>query len=230
MTTPRILIVSTVQATIPPWTSAFPRSHWDLTIDSGLTNIAQRLSEETPDILVIDIEPPEPDILDLIRSIRREVVVPILLLTSINTDDFLLEAYDLGVDECIQKPIKPPLLRAKLKAWLRHTWSMYIRLLDPLFVGKIKLIPADRTIVIESSNPIQLTNLEFRLLYYLLGRRNHIVTTEELCQRIWLERDGGDVQALKNVVYRLRKKIEANPHAPHYLRTVVGVGYEFVVQ
>lgn len=56
------------------------------------------------------------------------------------------------------------------------------------------------------------------------------MTIEELCQLIWFDRDGGDAMALKNVVYRVRKKIEADPHAPQYLRTVVGIGYEFVVQ
>ena len=105
-----------------------------------------------------------------------------------------------------------------------------VGLLDPLFVGNVKLIPIDRTIVIDDSEPIHLTNLEFRVLYHLLSRRDHIMTTEELCQRIWLDRHSGDSKALKNVVYRLRKKIEVNSHAPQYLCTVAGVGYKFVVR
>jgi len=199
-------------------------------MESELTNITQRLSEITPDLLVIEIESVQSTGLDIIRKVRREVVIPILLLTSIDSDDFLLEAYDAGVDDCILKPISPHLLRAKFKAWLRHSWSMPVGLLDPLVVGKARLIPTDRTIVIDNFEPVHLTNLEFRMLYYLLGRRNHIMTTEELCQRIWLDRDGGDARALKNVVYRLRRKIEENPQDPYYLRTVAGVGYEFVVQ
>lgn len=141
-----------------------------------------------------------------------------------------MAAYDVGVDDCILKPISPRLLYAKLKAWMRHTWSMPVGLLEPLFVGEIKLIPIDRAIVFGKMEPIHLSNLEFRLLYYLVGRRNHIMATEELCQLIWFDRDGGDAMALKNVVYRVRKKIEADPHAPQYLRTIAGIGYEFVVQ
>lgn len=228
--TPRVLIISNVQVTSPYWDSIFPPSHWHLWLESKLTNIMQRLSEITPDLLAIEIDSAQSTGLNLIRKIRREAVIPILLLTDISNEDFLMSAYDVGVDDCILKPISPPLLRAKIKAWLRHSRTVPVGLLDPLVVGKINLIPADRTIVIEGSEPIQLTNLEFRLLYYLLGRRNHIMTTEELCQRIWLDRDEGDSAALKNVVYRLRKKIEANPHVPQYIRTVAGVGYEFVVQ
>lgn len=230
MTPPRILIVGNDQAAMPDWATAFSRAHWKLMVESGLTNILQRLSDETPDLLVIDVELAEKNILHLIRSIRRETFIPILLLTSISTYDFMLEAYAVGVDDFIQKPIKSPLLRAKFKAWLRHAWGIHIGLLDPLIVGEVKLTPTNRVVVIGVADPVRLTNLEFRLLYYLLGRRNHVVTTEELCRRIWLEQGGGDAAALKNVVYRLRKKVEANPHSPQYLRTVAGVGYEFIVE
>lgn len=229
MITSRILIVSNAQAATSLW-SSFPQGHWDLSLESKLTNITQRLSEITPDILVIEIDTTEFNVLDHIRNIRREAVIPILLLTSIGTDDFLMAAYDVGVDDCIIKPISPHLLYAKFKAWLRHSRSIPVGLLDPLIVGNTKLIPTDRAIVINNGEHIHLTNLEFRLLYFLLGRPIHAMTTEELCQRVWFDRDGGDAGALKNVVYRLRKKIETDPHIPQYLRTVVGIGYEFVVQ
>lgn len=199
-------------------------------MERRLSKIAQRLSEIAPDLLVIEIEASQDNGLIAIRKLRREAVIPILLLTSTTSDEFLIEAYEVGVDDCILKPISPILLRAKLKAWLRHSRSVPVNLLDLLVVGNVTLIPTDRTIVIERADPIQLTNLEFRLLYYLLGRRNHVMTTDELCQHIWLDRDGGDSAALKNIVYRLRKKIEADPHIPQYLRTVAGIGYEFVVQ
>lgn len=230
MATPRILIVRSDQTTSPDWDIVLPASHWNVWIEGKLSKVVQRLSEIAPDLLVIEIEQAWTSDLNQIRKIRREAVIPILLLTSLQDADHLLRAYEVGVDDCILTPADPTLLRAKLKAWLRHSRSIPVGLLEPLFIGKINLAPADRTIVIESSEPIQLTNLEFRLLYYLLSRRNHIMTTDELCQRVWLDRDGGDTAALKNVVYRLRKKIEADPHTPQYLRTVTGVGYEFIVR
>ena len=224
----KILIVSCVQDAASLW-STFPRSHWDISLESRLTNITQRLSEITPDMLVIEIETPDFEILEHIRNIRREAVIPILLMTSISTDEFLMEAYEAGVDDCILEPIHPDLLHAKFKAWLRHSRSMPVGLLEPLFAGAIRLVPTARAVIIENGEPIHLTNLEFRLLYFLLSRRNHIMTTEDLCQRVWFDRGGGDALALKNVVYRLRRKIEADPRVPRYLRTVAGVGYELMV-
>jgi two-component system KDP operon response regulator KdpE len=229
VTTPKILVVSNLQAAASFWFS-FPRSHWDIVLESRLTSITQRLSETTPDLLVIEIDNAEFAGLDLIRKVRGEAVIPILLITSIISNDFLMEAYDVGVDDCILKPINPYLLFAKFKAWLRHSRSIPVGLLDPLIVSNIELIPTERTVVINSGEPIHLTNLEFRLLHFLLSRRIHVMTTEELCQRVWIDRDGGDAEALKNVIYRLRRKIEADPHFPQYLRTVAGIGYEFVVQ
>jgi two-component system KDP operon response regulator KdpE len=198
-------------------------------VETDLTRVTQLLSATTPDLLVFEIEGAGPDTLNLIGNVRRESVIPILLLTSARAEDFLIAAYDVGVDECILKPLSESLLRSKLRAWLRHSWSMPVAMLDPLSAGNIKLNPAERTIVINGREAIHLTNLEFRLVYYLLGKRNHIMTTEELCQRIWSGRNGGDALALKNVIYRLRKKIETDPYAPHLIRTVTGVGYEFVV-
>lgn len=230
MTTPRILLVRSTIRSILEWDLIFSRPHWILIEESELANVAERMSEIAPDILVIEIETQESSGLLLIKNIRMEAVIPILLLTSIKADEFLLEAYDFGVDDCILQPINPRLLRAKIKAWLRHSRSFPVGLLDPLHIGIIELIPADRTIIIKGAEPVHLSNLEFRMLYYLLGRRNHVMTTEELCQRVWLDSEGGDAMALKNVVYRLRKKIETDPHTPEYLRTVAGIGYEFVVQ
>ena len=74
---------------------------------------------------------------------------------------------------------------------------------------------------------VPLTNLELRLLYYLMNRPGQIVTIEELNQKVWGYSAEADNTMLKNVVYRLRRKIETDPHAPRFLLTVYGVGYRF---
>ena len=101
-------------------------------------------------------------------------------------------------------------------------------MLDPLMVGNFHLIPSDRALQLGKSDPIHLTNLELRLLYYLMGRPGRTVSTEELCRRVWGHGAGGDVATLKNLVYRLRPKIEAEPAHLHYVHTVVSVGYQFI--
>jgi DNA-binding response OmpR family regulator len=179
-----------------------------------------------PDLLVCDIEPEELG-LGLITELRDEAVLPILFLTSNPSDNFLLEAYNAGVDECVSKPIHPPVLEAKIKAWLRHASNVPVDVLSTLKVDDLQLIPSDRIVILDDRGPIHLTNLELRLLYYLMGRPGRTVTIEELCQHVWGQNQG-DATTLKNLVYRLRRKIEADPSHPHLVSTVSGVGYRFL--
>jgi DNA-binding response OmpR family regulator len=139
----------------------------------------------------------------------------------------MLEAYEAGVDDYILKPIEPSLLYAKIKAWLRRTWSIPIGMLDALKVGDIRFLPAERTLLLNGQPPIRMTNLELRLMYYLMSHAGRTITAEELCQRVWgTDRDVSKT-TLKNVVYRLRLKLEPDPTHPQYIRTVSGVGYQF---
>jgi two-component system OmpR family response regulator len=100
-------------------------------------------------------------------------------------------------------------------------------MLDSLRVGDLVFNPADRMILLDGREPVHLTNLELRLMFYLLSHPGRTLTAEDLCQRVWGNYTDGNKITLKNVVYRLRSKIEADPAHPHYIRTVSGVGYQF---
>jgi two-component system response regulator MtrA len=100
--------------------------------------------------------------------------------------------------------------------------------LDPLKVGKVNLVPSDRTVVIETGTPIRLTNLEMRLLYILMGRPGRTITAEELIQKVWGYSEEADNTVLKNVIYRLRRKIEVDPANPVVIQTISGVGYKLL--
>src|SRR5688572_32015012 len=223
---PRILIVSNLRTTLPLWAFNITQ-RLNVDLETNPANTIEHWAQKLPDMVVFDMDS-ESLAIELIRKLREEAILPILLLTSIRSDTFMLEVYQAGVDECILKPIHPALFLAKIKAWLRRSWNVPVDMLDPLRVGSFHLIPLDRALQIDNSGPIHLTNLELRLLYYLMGRLDHTVTTEELCQRVWGPNGGGDVATLKNLVYRLRHKIEKNPTQPQYVHTVAGVGYQLL--
>ncbi len=224
---PKILIVSNLQTTSPLWAFNVTKQRWDITLETHPAKAIQRWAELLPDLIVCDIDSDSLSI-DLITKLRDEAVLPILLLTSNHSDQFLLEAYEAGADECVLKPIHPLLFEAKLKAWLRRSSNVSVDVLDTLRVGNFHLVPSNRSLELDDGGPIHLTNLELRLLYYLMARPRRTVTTKELCQHIWGNRIDGHVATLKNLVYRLRHKIEADPAHPYYVRTVVGVGYQFI--
>ena len=222
---PKILFIANGEGT-GPGALQFIRKYLQVVLESQPARALQRWIDEAPDLIVIDIEPVELLALSVVTQLREQAVIPILLLSSIQTVKFILEAYEAGVDEYIAKPIEPSLLHAKVKAWLRRTWSIPVGMLDALKVGDIRFIPAERTLLLEGQPPIRMTNLELRLMYYLMSHAGRTITAEELCQRVWGSDRDVTSSTLKNVVYRLRLKLEPDPTNPHYIRTVGG-GYQF---
>ena len=222
---PKILFISNGQTTAA-WALKFLKQYLQVVLESHPAQAFQRWADEAPDMMIVDIEPLEPLALKVISQLREQAVIPILLLGSIQSIEFILEAYEAGIDEYILKPIEPSLLHAKIKAWLRRTWSIPVSMLDALKVGDIRFVPAERTLILEGQPPIRMTNLELRLMYYLMSHAGRTITAEELFQRIWGTDREVNKTTLKNVVYRLRLKLEPDPTHPHYIRTVAG-GYQF---
>ena len=226
---PKILIVSDLQTVSPLWAFNLTPQHWDIGVESHPAKAVERWAEFLPDLIVCDIDSASTSI-DLITKLRKEAALPILLLTFNSSDQFLLEVYEAGVDECVLKPIQPLLFEAKIKSWLRRSSSVPVEVLETIKVDELRIIPADRAVVLDDRDPIRLTNLELRLLYYLMGRPGRTLTTKELCERVWSHHDIGDPATLKNLVYRVRRKIEADPAHPQYIHTVAGIGYRFLVK
>ena len=222
---PKILFISNGQTTVP-WALKFLKQHLQVVLESHPAQAFQRWADEAPDLIIIDVEPVEWLALSVVNQLREQAVIPILLLGSIQTIKFMLDAYEAGVDEYILKPIEPSLLHAKVKASLRRTWSIPVGMLDALKVGDIHFVPAERTLILNGQPPIRMTNLELRLMYYLMSHAGRTITAEELCQRVWGPDREVSKTTLKNVVYRLRLKLEPDPTNPHYIRTVGG-GYQF---
>jgi DNA-binding response OmpR family regulator len=222
----KILLISNVQTTSPLWAFSSIQQRWNIILETHPAKAVERWAEELPDLIICDVDP-EASSLEVTVRLRDLSILPILLLTSNSSEKFMLEAYAAGADECILKPIHPKLFEAKVKAWLRRATFAPVGVLESLKLDDILLIPADRAVVVDDRAPIHLTNLELRLLYYLMGHPGRIVPTEELCQHVWGPGSEVDANTLKNLVYRLRHKIEEDPNHPHYVHTVVGVGYQF---
>jgi two-component system OmpR family response regulator len=153
-------------------------------------------------------------------------VAPILLFLPGHHETRILDAYADGVDEVVVKPISPPIFLAKIMAWMRRSWIMPTDGLMLVKAGKYKLDPARRCVFDPNDHETKLTNLEFRLLHILMSRPGHIFLVDDLIETIWGGYGHGDQGLLKNVVYRLRKKVEKDPSHPLLLQTHQG-GYSF---
>jgi two-component system, OmpR family, KDP operon response regulator KdpE len=224
---PKVMIVSNQQTTGPLWVFSLQQLKLNVVLESVPANTLARCEAESPALIILDINLPETQILELIRILRAELLTPLLLLAPARSDEFILEAYEAGVDDCIPKPISHSLFQAKAKVWLRRFGSISTDVISPISAGTLQLFPAEKIVVQKNGDMVHLTNLELRLLYFLMNRAGRTVSAEELYRRVWGYSSETDTTMLKNVIYRLRRKIEADPANPQLIQTVTGAGYRF---
>ncbi len=200
-------------------------------IDCSLVELAALGQAQRPwrvfDLVVIDVSGPGVDGIELTRQVRNQVANPILLFTSNRDESHILDAYQAGVDECIVKPVGPQLFLAKVRAWLRRSWAIPGRPLSRVELGAVQLDPARQAVSRKQGAPVRLTDLEFGVLYLLMSHPGQALPADVIVQRVWGLSGEGDGALLKNVVYRLRRKIEPDPGHPRYLQTVGRKGYLF---
>ncbi len=187
----------------------------------------QAWQDEIPDLIVIDAPCVQVDPVALCRQIRAESVIPLLLLLQAQNEEKILDAYRAGADEVIIKPVSPAMFLAKINAWLRRTWTIPAEALETLNVGELSLDPARRKVFLAGGDSVKLTNLEFRLLHVLMAHPGWVLESDSLVERVWGYSGDGDKTLLKNVVYRLRRKLESDPARPRYILTEPGAGYKF---
>ena len=223
---PKIFVLCDRNDTAPLWGYVLRQQGLVAILETDLEKAVEHWASEMPELVVIDLNNGRQDPLELCRQFRSSSVAPVLLILPTYHETQILDAYAIGVDDVLVKPVSPPILMAKLMAWLRRSWIMPTEGLESVKVGKYRLVPVLRGLVDPNDVHIRLTNLEFRMLHLLMSRPGHVFPAEEIIQSIWGGYGNGDHVLLKNVVYRLRKKIEVDPTNPCILKTWPG-GYSF---
>jgi DNA-binding response OmpR family regulator len=192
----------------------------------GTTALAL-FASEGPDLIVLDINMPGASGFKVCETIRTQSAVPIMMLTARNEEEDLVRALELGADDYLTKPFSPRTLLARIKALMRRAG---METAGPLASGRVKLNVEDHTVQIGAGEAVRLTKLELRLLQMLLVNAGRTVGSDRLLVHIWGHRNSGDRQLLKQLVHRLRQKIEKDPSLPEILQTATGAGYKLVVE
>jgi DNA-binding response OmpR family regulator len=181
---------------------------------------------EAPDLVVLDINMPGASGFKVCETIRTRSAVPIMMLTARNEEEDLVHSLELGADDYLTKPFSPRTLLARIRALMRRAGMENT---GPLAAGRISLNVEDHTVRIGTAQAVRLTKLELRLLQMLLVNAGRTVGSDRLLVHIWGHRNSGDRQLLKQLVHRLRQKIEQDPAQPRILQTAAGAGYKLVV-
>lgn len=192
---------------------------------SGPAALAQWQAER-PDIVVLDVNLPQLDGFAVCRRIRAEADTPIIMLTVRGEEDDIVRGLELGADDYIHKPFSPRQLVARVHAVLRRAGKTMVP--TTRRVGELSLDPSRREARVGRGELIPLTPLETRLLDYLMANAGQVLTTEAIIAHVWGP-EGGDRDMLRQLVHRLRGKIEPHPTTPIFIETVPGRGYGLAV-
>ncbi|WP_019996080.1 response regulator [Aureimonas ureilytica] len=181
--------------------------------------------EVRPDALVLDLGLPDLDGKEVIRRLRRESGVPIVVLSARDRETEKIQALDLGADDYVEKPFGVGELMARLRAALRHARPRSDERL--LTSGDVEVDLAAH-VVRKGAAEVRLTRREFDVLAVLLRHAGKVVTHAQLLREVWGSANAGDTQYLRVYVGQLRQKLEDDPAAPRLILTEPGIGYRLV--
>ena len=185
----------------------------------------QLVRDLAPDCVILDVMLPDFDGFEVIRQVRAFSDVPILLLTGRDSEDDRVRGLDLGADDYVVKPFGVRELLARVRANLRRVTTRP----DPpahLVLGDLAIDFAMRRVRL-GGEPVNLTPTEFGLLAELALSRGTVLLPADLLRAVWGPAYVDDVGLLRTAVWRLRRKLEADPNQPRLIVTLPRVGYTF---
>ncbi len=183
----------------------------------------ERLEQDLPDLILLDIMLPKKDGFAVLREIRaHKKDIPIIMLTARETEVDKVLGLELGADDYVTKPFSAREVAARIKAILRRT-----RLGEKeyqLCFGEL-VVDLDAVQAFNRGRPVELTPKEFSLLEVLSRRPGHVFSRQQLLNQVWGYDYFGDERTVDVTIRRLREKLETNPAEPEFIHTKRGVGY-----
>jgi DNA-binding response OmpR family regulator len=180
--------------------------------------------KERPDLMLLDVNIPFPDGFSVCKTIRKEWDTPIIFLTVRDSEEDIIHGLDIGADDYISKPFSPRQLMARVDAVLRRSCDRLK--IDHLQVGAVYLDLEQKMISAPNRDPVTLTEAECRFVHCIMHYAGQVVTSKLLINCIWGP-GNGNKEMLRQMVYRLRKKLEPIEDNKSLIETVTGVGYCF---
>ncbi|MBN1644339.1 MAG: response regulator transcription factor [Dehalococcoidales bacterium] len=183
---------------------------------------------EKPDLIILDIMLPKIDGFEVCRILRKEMTVPIIMLTARTDETDKIVGLDVGADDYMTKPFSIRELLARIRALLRRAKMVESAVTGGpaiISVGNIS-IDLNRHRVTIKDKPLELTAKEFDLLAFLAKNEGYVFTREQLLEKVWSYDFVGDTRTVDVHIRWLRQKIEEDPADPRYLLTVRGTGYK----
>ena len=195
-------------------------------LEAGDGEDAIRVFDENKDkinLILLDVMMPKLDGWSVLRQIRQESKVPVIMLTARGEEQDELFGFELGVDEYISKPFSPKILVARIKAILNRTED---KQKENKNFGGIEINTEGRTVSVDGKQ-IELSLREYELLKYLLDNENVALSRDKILNNVWNYDYYGDSRTIDSHIKKIRHKLGKKGK---YIKTIRGVGYKFEVK
>lgn len=191
----------------------------------GLSGI-QKIEDENPDLIVLDIMLPKMDGFTVCEKIREFSNIPIIMVTARATEEDIIKGFEVGADDYVTKPYRIKELIARINAVLWRANIVLDQSMSTYEDSWLKINLANRVVEVNDQS-IRLSATEFKLLSVLLKKINQIVETDEILTTVWGAEYKGEIAYVRVYISHLRQKIEKDPNNPEYILTERQVGYKF---
>lgn len=203
------------------------REGMDTAVFDNAEAALEYLKTATPDLILLDINLPGMDGFEFLNIYHKQSDCPVLIVSARDSDEDIIMALGYGADEFVTKPFSPKVLMARIRALLRRKQSGVSSSSKNLIQFGPYTLNTESCLLKKGDERIHLSAKEFDILLYLINSKGKTSTPEEIYRKVWGS-EFGDLTAVAVYVQRLRKKLEADPAAPHFIETVHGMGYRFV--
>ncbi len=190
----------------------------------GEEAVRKFMADRSISLLILDVMMPKMDGWEVVKTIRRESSVPIIMLTAKGEERDELQGFNLGVDEYISKPFSPKILVARVEAILRRSQSSGGE--EKLAAGGIEVDKTAHEVRVDGE-PVELSFKEFELLTYFIENRGIALSREKILNNVWNYDYFGDARTIDTHVKKLRAKLG---RCGSYIHTIWGMGYKFEIE
>ena len=209
--------------------TAFANNGYRLVEASTGTDGLVEAATRQPDVVIVDLGLPDLDGVEVIRRLREWTSVPVIVLSARGQESDKVAALDAGADDYVSKPFGPGELLARVRVAVRHAARAATGEDATFTVGDLRVDLARRHVFVDGKE-VHLTPIEYKLLTALVRHAGKVLTHAQLLKEVWGPSHESEAHYLRIYIMQLRRKLEANPTRPRYLRTEPGVGYRLVAE
>ena len=222
---PRILCVDDDPQTLRYVRDALTKADYTPVVTGDPEEVSRLMAEEAPRLVLLDMMLPGRDGMELMKDIREVSDVPVIFLSVNGQEEVVARAFDMGAADYVVKPFSPTELAARIRAALRkRAVPELAQPSEPYVWGDLTVDYAQRRVTV-AGNPVELTDIEYRLLVELAVNAGRALTHERLLQRVWGPDKGEDSGPVRNIVKRLRRKLGEDAANPAFIFAEPRFGY-----